>query len=113
MSSHQILARADALMHRRKAPGEHEDVPILTDIVESLPVSAASPDIQELVITADVPETTEVPSPAASLTPEQHAEISRLVSQRLQAHLETILPGLIATALDEVTGTPRFSPPAA
>lgn len=105
MSSHHILARADALMHRRRQPSEAEDVPILTDIVETEP----SPDT---VTAAPVPppappgSASATPSPSAQVVAEFRSKLRQQLIEHLQAHIDLVLPTLVDAALHELLPDP-------
>ena len=112
-----ILARADALMQRRRqSPGETDDIPVLTD-------SIASPDDDIPLLTdfeppcAEMPPNTNVaanvllaeettarqpqepqPAPAPPIPEQLLTELARRVEQRLIAEI----PRLVASTLRDL-----------
>jgi hypothetical protein len=80
-----ILARADALMQRRRQgeTGPLDDVPVLTDAIDETD--------------ADLPVlTTPLRAPAEGMTLDDMAEA---LAARIQARLAATLPGLIAATV--------------
>lgn len=129
-----ILARADALMHRRRQNGgDGDDVPVLTDLIEDdIPVlsdldaaiSALPPLNTPPAITEPEPPVVIAPAePIASPTPastplpdsllnEQLArELARRVEQRIAAELPRIVESTLRDFLAEqamiASATPR------
>ncbi|MCE1238434.1 MAG: hypothetical protein LWW83_00705 [Azonexaceae bacterium] len=106
-----ILARADALMQRRRASlADGDDVPVLTDAVvndeDDIPLlldaeTAAPP-------TAEQPATDSPPSPSAALREEERfsADEERelliaALTERVVLRLQTEIPRLVAVAVRE------------
>lgn len=91
-----ILARADALMHRRRQgeSGPLDDVPVLTDTVETsheIPVLQASKDLAQGQGESAIPDK----SP-------DHVQLAEEVAARINARLQTILPALINEVVQEI-----------
>lgn len=100
-----ILARADALMYRRRQgeTGPLDDVPVLTDIVED-----------ETNIPRRIDPATPSRSPEASpgtAPPQDIAALTDLLSQRLRARIEAELPRLIAETVAEILDSTARTPP--
>ena len=88
-----ILARADALMHRRRpAGGEADDIPILTDTVED--------DIPVLVDSEPASPPSSVP-PEAPDEPTAQELIIRELARRVEQRLRDELPRIIETAVSD------------
>lgn len=88
-----ILARADALMHRRR-PGESgplDDVPVLTDIVDT-PLAAPLDE-------AD-----------SALLARLRDRIAERVAAKVLAGLPTLIDSAVAEALAELSATPHDAP---
>ena len=122
-----ILARADALMQRRRqSPGEIDDIPVLTDSValpdDDIPVltDCAPPDEApppELIAVTDTPLATPDFSPPASDLPDDSpippaprvealpeqllTELARRVEQRLTAELPRLIESTLRDLLAE------------
>jgi hypothetical protein len=114
-----ILARADALMQRRRQNGnEMDDVPILTDAVDMIaaepdddipvlldiepfaPLSEADP-IAEEALPASAPALAAEPAFNAALRDILAHELSRRVEQRLMAELPRIIESTVRDFLAE------------
>ena len=116
-----ILARADALMQRRRqSPGEIDDIPVLTDSValpdDDIPVltDCATPDeaptpelpaVDETpLVTPDfLPSASDMPpAPQVEALPEQLlTELARRVEQRLTAELPRLIESTLRDLLAE------------
>ena len=122
-----ILARADALMQRRRqSPGENDDIPVLTDSVtqpdDDIPVltDCAPPDdapLSELLVVAETPlihedslrSVQDFPadppapfvSPADTLPEQLLTELARRVEQRLTAELPRLIESTLRDLLAE------------
>jgi hypothetical protein len=130
-----ILARADALMQRRRQTlAEGEDVPLLTDAIdpeEDIPVLV---DIEEPATTttniADSPSTPPATAPVAAspanpepatlaatatVSPPDITALSDELARRVTARLHAELPGIVAEVVRELlaeqaAGTPNRLP---
>lgn len=98
-----VVARADALMQRRRQatpPGEAEDLPVLTEVVD--------PDADLPVLVAEEmprPEAIEPPPSAvdpAVLEALAH-ELARRLGERLAADIPDLVAGALQAALTGVT----------
>lgn len=124
-----ILARADALMRRRRQTPEGDDVPVLTDTVdeEDIPVlteaevrpleteeqplaasEAAAPGVEPPTSgeeTAPTAEEITMPAPSLARSPGQQeqlvAELTRRIEQRLVAELPRLIEETVRDVLAE------------
>ena len=98
-----ILARADALMHRKRHhDGDLDEVPILTDAVDDdIPVLT---DTDLTTLAGSRPEEAAPPTPFPATThldPSQLDQLAAALSSRLEQRLQAELPRLIdATIAD-------------
>ena len=128
-----IIARANALMHRRRqSAGESEEIPVLTDALDeddipilletavdtppaaSAPAAPAAPDAGAAIAPMahqdeSLPVTTA--APAAALPPEQLERISREVARRIEQRLAAELPAIVAATLRELLDEQRTEHP--
>lgn len=98
-----ILARADALMHRRRQgeTGPLDDLPVLTDIVDApgdYPVLDADapdnlPDASVGTVPADTP---------ADATRSAIAQLADQLAERIAARLHAELPAMIDEAIADI-----------
>ncbi|MBS1188364.1 MAG: hypothetical protein H6R10_156 [Rhodocyclaceae bacterium] len=93
-----VVARADALMQRRRLPPtEVEDVPLLTEVVD--------PDADLPVLVAEEPSP---PAPAQTepprLDPAALDILAHELARRLGERLAAEIPDLVATALQSTLG---------
>lgn len=124
-----ILARADALMQRRRQNiGEIDDVPILTDAVttdsdDDVPVlldvehfaplaepEAAVAKSEEPRVAESIEETTAPPAFDAALRDIMAHELARRVEQRLAAELPRIIESTVRDYLAEQEMIARLQP---
>lgn len=119
-----ILARADALMQRRRqSPGDSDDIPVLTDSIalpdDDIPVLTdfATPSeapLPEPLPVAETPDSLNTPtatlselpasppSSSVSVQPEQLlTELARRVEQRLTAELPRLIESTLRDLLAE------------
>jgi len=94
-----VVARADALMQRRRQviglrPVGLEDLPVLTDLAEDDP-DADLPILDDI---AAGNQTLPLPAPPPPLTA---APLAEDLARHLQATLTAALPDLVASALDQ------------
>jgi len=101
-----ILARADALMQRRRAGAEAETdgVPVLTDAIAAPPAQPAPaagdgiPLLLNIESAAPPPKDRPPPSPSPAADPEA---IARDLARRIERRLAAELPRLAAAAVRE------------
>lgn len=114
-----ILARADALMHRRHGSGESEEVPLLTDaidvendipvLVDVAPTTPAAPPpplkrpAPPPAAAAGNPATTPVPP----LDTDWGAALAEELGRRIEARLLAEIPKIVATTVAELLGDPE------
>lgn len=108
-----ILARADALMNRKWQTGTEaqDDIPVLTETIadDDIPVLL---DIEPTTIATPVAleSPTHAPAPTidieydnpAAFSPEQFEQLARQLGQRVEQRLQAALPGIVASALQEL-----------
>jgi hypothetical protein len=114
-----IIARADALMHRRRqSDSELDDIPVLTDSIDPFDDIPVLTDIEPMPEDEDLPETTiAISEPAVeeladelaeALQDEQLAddqtERERLIEElagRIEARIKVVLPEIISSTIRE------------
>ena len=111
-----ILARADALMQRRRLNAEPDDVPVLTDAVseaDDIPVLLDIELFEPVETNKTIIEKTAAPTPAASEDPSPSPgldagirdilahELARRVEQRLAAELPRLIESTVRDFLAE------------
>lgn len=114
-----IIARADALMHRRRqSDSELDDIPVLTDSIDPFDDIPVLTDIEPMQEDEDLPETTiAISEPAVeeladelaeALQDEQLAddqtERERLIEElagRIEARIKVVLPEIISSTIRE------------
>lgn len=79
-----LVRRVDALLQRRLEPGEHAEVPVLTEIVADEPAAKRAVDAQALEALA--------------------RELERAVLERLGPEVERVIQERLARTLNEVLG---------
>ncbi|MBK6356805.1 MAG: hypothetical protein IPF44_08815 [Betaproteobacteria bacterium] len=109
-----IIARADALMHRRRqTDSEFDDVPVLTDSVdefddipvltevEPLPEAEIISEPLEELATEHVTELTclAAPETPATLDPTLRDELVRELAGRIEERIKAALPEIISSTL--------------
>jgi hypothetical protein len=116
-----ILARADALMQRRRNPNaDSEDVPVLTDAVngdEDLPILldivtlsgevAAAFGAEEEAPAMSIPLATEAQESAQKPEPIGHDLIVRQLARLVEQRIIDELPRIIETAVEDFLSEPR------
>jgi len=91
-----IIARADALMHRRRqTDSEFEDIPVLTDSVDEFD------DIPVLTEVAPMPEPESLPEPPESLEAHETFEAAEVVAEPV-ADTTTLAAPETPTTLDAI-----------
>jgi len=110
-----ILARADALMHRRHGSGESEEVPLLTDAID---VENDIPVLVDVAPAAAAPATRKVPpqtpvagnpatTPVPPLDTDWGAALAEELGRRIEARLLAEIPKIVATTVAELLGDPE------
>jgi len=117
-----IIARADALMHRRRqTDSEFEDIPVLTDSVDDIPVFTevgARPEPEFLPETLESPEPLEAfevaevvaepvadttslaaPETPTTLDPILRDELVRELAGRIEERIKAALPEIISSTV--------------
>ncbi|MDX9738047.1 MAG: hypothetical protein RBT53_07875 [Azonexus sp.] len=110
-----ILARADALMHRRPHSNDSaEDFPILTDALdeeENIPILLQVEATPEEPNPEPLAEHTSPPvSPTAITTDSSPSSLAADLAHALHVHLQAALPSLIERAVADVMAHRRPSP---
>jgi hypothetical protein len=108
-----IIARADALMHRRRqTDSELDDVPVLTDSVdefddipvltevEPMPEMEAVPEPVEVEAGADTPLQI-APEAPSTIDPGLRDELIRELSGRIEDRIKAALPEIISSTIKE------------
>lgn len=114
-----IIARADALMHRRhQSDSELDDIPVLTDSIDPFDDIPVLTDIEPMQEDEDLPETTiaisepvveELADELAEALPDEQladdqAERERLIEElagRIEARIKVVLPEIISSTIRE------------
>lgn len=114
-----IIARADALMHRRRqSDSELDDIPVLTDSIDPFDDIPVLTDIEPMQEDEDLPETTiaisepvveELADELAEALPDEQladdqAERERLIEElagRIEARIKVVLPEIISSTIRE------------
>ncbi len=94
MTSHHILARADALMSRKRPPADNEDVPILTDVVDGEISTEMTAEHAQMESATHAQQTSK------ALPDIEQLRIELL--RRIEQHLHETLPGLIDATLQDM-----------
>ncbi|MFV5214976.1 hypothetical protein ACLIIZ_14750 [Azonexus caeni] len=113
-----ILARADALMHRRHSSGENEEVPLLTDaidvendipvLVDVAPTVAAPPPPAPRPTPPKAPATgNPATTPVPPLDTDWGAALAEELGRRIEARLLAEIPKIVATTVAELLGDPE------
>lgn len=110
-----ILARADALMHRRHGSGESEEVPLLTDAIDienDIPLLVdVAPTVAAPAVTVPKPtppKATTPGNPATTPVPpldtDWGAALAEELGRRIEARLLAEIPKIVATTVAELLG---------
>lgn len=97
-----VVARADALMQRRRAQQQtagSDDVPVLTEAV-SLPEDDDFP-VLTAIDAEPLPAAPAVPAPPAGISPETFDKLAQELTRTITARLNAELPHLVHIALQE------------
>lgn len=108
-----IIARADALMHRRRqTDSDLDDVPVLTDSVDEFDDIPVLTEVEPMPEMEAVPEPVEVAVEAAADTPLQEApeapstidpglrdELIRELTGRIEDRIKAALPEIISSTI--------------
>lgn len=110
--SRSILARADALMHRRRQGGtEPDDVPVLVDAIDpdlDIPVLVdAEPSV---AVVASPPEQEPMASPEAdpALDDEMLDIVARELARRVHERIAAELPAIVADTVRDFLADPEI-----
>ena len=110
-----IIARADALMHRRRqSENEFDDIPVLTDSIDQfdeIPVLSDTEPIPEIEAVPEPSETTpepaaEIPLPASPETASAidqnlRDELIHELTSRIEDRIKAVLPEIISSTIRE------------
>ena len=107
-----ILARADALMSKRRQTQDVDDLPVLTDVIagdDDIPVLDAGipPDQPAVATISPAPATMPLISEPTASLPDTHSneelvvELTRRISQRLAAELPRLIETTVRDYLAE------------
>ncbi len=102
-----ILARADALMHRRRqSDQEMDDIPVLTDAIDADDIPVLT-DIDPMPAAAERVPTPDTIAPPVLAVADRHAiaqELALLIEQRLREELPNIVSTAVMEYLDRHPG---------
>jgi hypothetical protein len=116
--SKSVLARADALMQRRRQSGaENDDVPVLVDAIDpemDIPVLVDAEPPVAVVESLSEPEPAAVPEGGPALDGEMLDSIARELTRRVHERLAAELPLIVADTIRDLLAEPetlaRFRP---
>ena len=116
--SKSVLARADALMQRRRQSGtESDDVPVLIDAIDpdmDIPVLVDAEPPVAVVESLSEPEPAVVPEGGPALDDEMLDSIARELARRVHERLAAELPLIVADTIRDLLTEPetlaRFRP---
>jgi hypothetical protein len=110
--SRSILARADALMHRRRQSGtEPDDVPVLVDAIDpdmDIPVLIDAELQVAVVESPPEPEPAAVPEAGAALDDEILDIVAREISRRVHERIAAELPAIVADTVRNLLAEPEI-----
>lgn len=107
LAGHSVVARADALMQRRRAQnGELDDLPVLTEAVPTLdeddfPVLTAIEPEPEVNPEPAQPAVPKPAPPAAAMDPQAFEKLAQELTKTITARLNAEIPHLVHIALQE------------
>ena len=115
-----ILARADALMKRRRqnsvevddvplltdAISPDDDIPLLLDIVPPAPLAEIAPAIEPEVTTVAAVEAPAEPAPSLAFEGEMLDIVAHELARRVHERLAAELPGIIETTIRDFLAEP-------
>jgi hypothetical protein len=110
--SRSILARADALMHRRRqGSSEPDDVPVLVDAIDpdmDIPVLIdAEPQVAVVELPPE-PEPAVDPEAGPALDDEMLDIIARELARRVHEHIAAELPAIVAATVRDFLAEPEI-----
>jgi hypothetical protein len=116
--SKSVLARADALMQRRRQSGtESDDVPVLVDAIDpdmDIPVLVDAEPPAAIGESLPEPEPAAVPESGPALDDEMLDSIVRELARRVHERLAAELPLIVADTIRDLLAEPetlaRFRP---
>ena len=111
--SRSILARADALMHRRRQSGaEADDVPVLVDAIDpdmDIPVLVDAEPPVAVVETPPEPEPAVAPEEAAPALDDEMLDIvARELARRVHERIAAELPAIVADTVRDFLAEPEI-----
>ena len=115
-----ILARADALMKRRRqssvevddvplltdAISPDDDIPLLLDVVPSAPLAETAPVVEPEVTTVAAVEAPAEPAPSLAFDGEMLDIVAHELARRVQERLAAELPAIIESTIREFLAEP-------
>ncbi|NTV70644.1 MAG: hypothetical protein HGA71_10905 [Azonexaceae bacterium] len=110
-----IIARADALMQRRRqSDNEFDDIPILTDAIDQIDDIPVLTEIEPVLKTEDYPELIEtavepladthqevLPEDPSSIDSDLRDELIQDLTSRIESRIKAVLPEIISTTIRE------------
>jgi hypothetical protein len=102
-----IIARADALMHRRRqGDNEIDDIPVLTDSIDQLDEIPVLTEVESIPETAVFSESAEVAQPAEEEAPSNiesdlRDDLIRELTGRIEDRIRAALPDIISSTIRE------------
>ena len=117
-----ILARADALMKRRRqssvevddvplltdAISPDDDIPLLLDVVSSAPLAETAPVVEPEVTTVAAVEAPAEPAPSLAFEGEMLDIVAHELARRVQERLAAELPAIIESTIREFLAEPEI-----
>ena len=117
-----ILARADALMKRRRqssvevddvplltdAISPDDDIPLLLDVVPSAPLAEIAPTAEPEVTTLAAVEAPAEPAPSLAFDGEMLDIVAHELARRVQERLAAELPAIIESTIREFLAEPEI-----
>ena len=117
-----ILARADALMKRRRqssvevddvplltdAISPDDDIPLLLDVVSSAPLAETALDVEPEVTTVAAVEAPAEPAPSLAFDGEMLDIVAHELARRVQERLAAELPAIIESTIREFLAEPEI-----
>ena len=117
-----ILARADALMKRRRqssvevddvplltdAISPDDDIPLLLDVVPSAPLAETAPVVEPEVTTVAAVEAPAEPAPSLAFEGEMLDIVAHELARRVQERLAAELPAIIESTIREFLAEPEI-----
>jgi hypothetical protein len=108
--SSPILARADALMHRRRpSSAEPDDIPVLTDAIDRNDEIPVLVDVEPNPAPAELPSTREasaVPGREIALDSQMLDSLAQELARRVHARLAAELPAIVEDTIRDFLAEP-------